>query len=360
MAKKKTKKKTREQSRQSLLHHIYDLIFKVFFGDPIIAQKFLEHFMPETVFRRLDFSHFQKRSTAHVSGRFGVSYTDVVYETRLRGSNRHTRVVILFEHKSTQPNLPVYFQLFDYLLQLWEEDMRQGRPYAIVIPIIFYHGERPWKQEEIFDLLDLPEEFWQYIPFFKYEVFDLSTVPIEVIERKQDIEYLGVLLLALKFARQWEQLAQHMPAVLWFIHSRSLGNREAMLLQSFFIYIENLLKMNSVKISQFTEKIPNDSQEAFETLVRVYGPMAVEWQLESERQEGFEAGLREGREEGRLEGREEGRLEAMQMLVEALMLSCPEWSDVEIAQRLGVPEELVRQVRQQRHAHNANGNDEKS
>lgn len=56
--------------------------------------------MPEAILRRLDFSHFQKRSTAHVSERFGVSYTKVVYETHLRGSGATTIILTVTMRKT--------------------------------------------------------------------------------------------------------------------------------------------------------------------------------------------------------------------------------------------------------------------
>lgn len=175
----------------------------------------------------------------------------------------------------------------------------------------------------------LPPGWQQYLPSFQYELFDLSQVPVREIFSRQDAEYLGVLLLILKFAHRWKTLAQHIPLVLGFISSQGVNIREAMLLQALFTYVENLLKMNRVKVAEFVAQVPEGSREAFETLMREYGPAAVEWQQE---------GLREGQEKG--------RQEAMRILVEALMRNCPHWSDAEPAERLGLEEAFVRQVRQ--------------
>lgn len=111
---------TQKTRARSSFYHIHDLLFKVYFSDPTIAEKFLLLFMPKNIHQQLDFSSFLLRSPAHVSSRFGVSYSDVLYETHLRHPKHLVRVAILFEHKSRQPSLAPHFQLLDYMLQLWE------------------------------------------------------------------------------------------------------------------------------------------------------------------------------------------------------------------------------------------------
>jgi len=58
---------------------------------------------------------------------FGISFSDVLYETRL-ATGAPARLLFLFEHKSYVPSLPIHLQLLDYLMQIWEDDLKNKRP----------------------------------------------------------------------------------------------------------------------------------------------------------------------------------------------------------------------------------------
>lgn len=95
-------------------HEPHDAVFKAFFSDAKIARNYLLHYTPAAIHQHIDFAVFQKIDTAFVSGRFGISFSDVLYETRLAGGVP-ARLLFLFEHKSFIPSLPVHLQLLDYL-----------------------------------------------------------------------------------------------------------------------------------------------------------------------------------------------------------------------------------------------------
>lgn len=100
----------------------HDAVFKTFFGDVGIVRNYLAHYTGPEVYGHIDLAALRKCDTAFVGGRFGVSFSDVVYETRLN-SGAPVRLLFLFEHKSYQPEHPVQLQLLDYMLQLWEDDL---------------------------------------------------------------------------------------------------------------------------------------------------------------------------------------------------------------------------------------------
>ncbi|MCS6929668.1 MAG: hypothetical protein NZM43_09245 [Saprospiraceae bacterium] len=64
----------------------------------------------------------------HVTGRLGISYSDVLYETYLRQEDHLLGVILLFEPESGQADAPLAFQLLDHALQPEEEDFRNKRP----------------------------------------------------------------------------------------------------------------------------------------------------------------------------------------------------------------------------------------
>ena len=109
-----------KRSRSRKKEQLHDAVFKTFFSDVAIVKKYLEHYTPPAIHQGIDFGVLRKSDTAFVSGRFGVSFSDVVYETQLK-SGIAARLLFLFEHKSYVPSQPIYLQLLDYLLQIWED-----------------------------------------------------------------------------------------------------------------------------------------------------------------------------------------------------------------------------------------------
>lgn len=103
-------KKTHLRKKEQL----HDAVFKVFFSDSKIAKNYMLHYTPAFIYNRIDFSFFEKSNASFVNGRFGVSFSDVVYETRLEGGAK-SKLIFLFEHKSYLPSQPIHLQLLDYL-----------------------------------------------------------------------------------------------------------------------------------------------------------------------------------------------------------------------------------------------------
>ena len=159
-------------------HEPHDAVFKAFFSDAKIARNYLLHYTPEAIHGQIDFGVFQKIDTAFVSGRFGISFSDVLYEACLL-SGASARLLFLFEHKSY-----------------------------------------------------LPEDWAAFIPNFHYVLTDLSRIPLQEIEEKVETEYLKNLFLALKFARSGRFALKEWPNVLTFGKPFYRSDREGILFQT--------------------------------------------------------------------------------------------------------------------------------
>ncbi|MDX2135286.1 MAG: Rpn family recombination-promoting nuclease/putative transposase, partial [Saprospiraceae bacterium] len=83
----------------------HDAVFKAFFGDVGIVRNYLAHYTSPEVYGHIDLAALRKCDTAFVGGRFGVSFSDMVYETRLN-TGAPVRLLFLFEHKSYEPDHP--------------------------------------------------------------------------------------------------------------------------------------------------------------------------------------------------------------------------------------------------------------
>ncbi|MBK8703414.1 MAG: Rpn family recombination-promoting nuclease/putative transposase [Saprospiraceae bacterium] len=187
----------------------HDAVFKAFFGDAKIAKSYLMNYTPADIQEKIDFSSFRRSDTAFVSGRFGVSFSDVVYETQLPGGGL-ARLLYLFEHKSYIPKQPIHLQLLDYLLQIWEDDLKNDRPLSFVIPIVVYHGRQKWPQRSLSAYLGNFPTAWQvFIPDFSYLLTDLGRIQQQTIINASEDEHLSNLFLALKSAHDGKMVRKN-------------------------------------------------------------------------------------------------------------------------------------------------------
>ena len=324
-------------------HEPHDAVFKAFFGDAKIAKNYLLHYTLKAIHGQIDFTVFQKIDTAFVSGRFGVSFSDVLYETRL-STGAPARLLFLFEHKSYLPSLPIYLQLLDYLLQIWEDDLKNGRPLSFVIPIVVYHGDRRWEQKLFSDYFPgLPKDWQVFIPNFHYMLTDLNRMTLQEIDGNLESEYLKNLFLALKFARNKKLILKNWPNILTFGEPFYRNNREGILLQTLTLYLFNLLDMTEAQVKQLNKQLPEPERDWIDAIPEIFGK---KW-----KEEGLRKGLEEGRKKGREEGREEGRIEEREKTTHAITINLiqkfPDWSDTQIAELVGVTEQFVQQVRRE-------------
>lgn len=329
----------------------HDAIFKAFFSDYKIARNYLLHYSPPAVHRQIDFSVFRKVDTAFVSGRFGVSFSDVLYETRLT-TGAPARLLFLFEHKSFLPAFPIHLQLLDYLLQIWEDDLKNGRPLSIIIPIVIYHGEKSWEQKPFSDFFpDLPEDWRVFIPNFHYLLTDLSRMPEEIIEGKQESEYLKSLFMALKFARKKQWIKQNKEKILTFGEPFFKDSREGILYQLLTVYLIRVSNMTSVEFKELKKESSKPPQQVIDFIHEIFGDevprfIREEWEAEA-RKKGREKGLKEGMEMGMEKGMEKGMEIRDKAITLKTLQKFPDWSDAEVAEFVGVTAEYVQQIRRE-------------
>lgn len=333
----------KKQPRSPKKEKPHDAVFKAFFSDAKIARNYLLSYSPPGIYQQVDFSFFRKIDTAFVSGRFGISFSDVVYETRLANSGS-ARLLFLFEHKSYLPTYPVHLQLLDYFLQLWEDDLKNKRPLSGIIPIVIYHGEQGWEQKSLSDYLPgLPKGWEVFVPNFNYLLTDLSRIPRRVIEDKQEDEYLRNLFLALKFARDKTLAKEILEEILTFEEPFYRDDRQSILSQLLTVYIINTSGMASTEYKTLKKELPKPSQVVIDFIREIYGD-EIPWFIREEMEEkAQQEGLQKGMERGLQQGLE---LKSHTFTLKTLQ-KFPDWSDAEVADFVGVTMEYVQQVRRE-------------
>ena len=113
----------------NLEHITHDGLFQVFFGVKKVAIDFLRSELPIHLLQQIDLDSMTREDTSFVSTRFNKSYLDIMYSGKLTNKNS-LRICYLFEHKSRQPQ-NAYLQLLDYMLQIWEDYIKQNQKFYI-------------------------------------------------------------------------------------------------------------------------------------------------------------------------------------------------------------------------------------
>ena len=90
-------------------------------------------------------------------------------------------IYALVEHKSS-PDALAPLQLLRYMTRIWtdwtKDKENNGKSLPVIIPLVFYHGQRRWTIPTSFAPLfgDLPKILQPYIPDFTHELTDLGEV----------------------------------------------------------------------------------------------------------------------------------------------------------------------------------------
>lgn len=186
-----------------------DALVKAAFSRPENAIGALRAVLPPALLARLDLTTLKlsARDTYIDDATLGQLFSDLVYEVQLAG--RPALVCfVLYEHQSTEDPLLIV-RISSYVAGVWRgwlADNPGARRVPAVIPVVLYHGPKPWSAPtSLVEVIDLePDDLaavGEHVPSFSFVLDDLSAVD-ESDLRSRDVAVLGrVAFLLLKFAR---------------------------------------------------------------------------------------------------------------------------------------------------------------
>ncbi len=285
----------------------HDRFFREALGRPEAARDFVRHYLPEPVVAHLDLDTLEVGRDSFVDDELRSHVSDLVFRVELR-SGGGAYVYLLFEHKS-HPDRWVTFQLLRYLVRLWEvaRAREAARVLPPIVPVVFYHGRRPWAVPLDFaSLVEGPAEFARYTPRFEYALADLSRYADDDLRG-------GALLRASLFALKHvfdADLPQRLPELVRLVarvasSPTPLGAVEALL--RYVCAASDRVEAADVS-AVLAQVLPGEGEEIMPTL-------AQRW-IEEGREQGLQQGLREGRQEGRQQGRRENAHRAVLEVLE--------------------------------------------
>lgn len=277
MARKKTSSNDSDKN-------IHDKFFKEIFSRKEIMIDFIEEIFPENLRNNLNVSTLQLQNDSFTGEELDEYFSDLIYSCEYEGK-KTIRISLLLEHKSYIEDFP-HFQLNQYLLNIWKEDLKQKQQPTLTIPIIIYHGSRKWKKRPVSSYFqEIDEVLENYIPSFDYLLFDISHYSDEQIRNFKN-RFFALSTILLKYSRTkkyFEQIAENFAEIIPVIFEYETNDIAIPL----FVYLSLTSDSTKEEITDILNKISPQNENKAMTLYRRLI------------------------DEGRQEGREEGRVEAI-------------------------------------------------
>ena len=155
----------------------HDLFIKGILSNQTEAIDFFDGSLPESITKLLQLENLELTKETFIGNDHKESRTDLLYKIPLK-SGSFAYIYLLFEHKSYY-DPKIFTQLLEYLSKIYNWQIENQENLTIVIPFVFYHGERGWDLGETFldnfPVNSIPEEFLKFIPNFAIQLLELKS-----------------------------------------------------------------------------------------------------------------------------------------------------------------------------------------
>lgn len=280
----------------------HDRFVRRFLGEAEQARQLIQWQLPPEVVAKLDLDTITPSKQSFIDQTLRESLSDLVFEIRL-ADDGEALVVLLFEHKST-PDAMTSFQVLRYIVGVLDQRQRDGKPLCCVIPLILYHGAKPWNVARTLpDLVDPPELLRSYVPAFTMPLVDLSCCTDKEL-RTESLFFANMTLL--KYIQR-DELAERLPNLLRLFRKLLPPATGLSSLEAIIRYLVS-----------GTDRVSRDQlKDAVASALRIEGENLMPTIAEQWLREGMEKGLEQGVEKGAWIGRIQTLQQVLHREVEA-------------------------------------------
>ncbi len=292
----------------SEINNPHDRFFKELLSQRANARDFLRYYLPHEIVAEFDLRKIELVSDEFVDEELNQHLADLLYRVKLkRGEDAF--VFVLFEHKSS-PEKFVAFQIFRYIVRLWDKFSRQGiQCFPVIYPIVLYHGRRTWRvPRNLRAIVDIKTDspFLNFVPDFEYYLIDLAELKEEDLH---GTPYLRAGLLVLKYIFDRE-LEKHLPAVF-----------QALKAQPPQSLIEHF-KTVSIYLSKVKNAVePEQLKQAIKVVFQEEGDLQMADFFQEWINQGLQVGMQQGLQQGVQQGQTEMTLALLEVKVGKLSKS---------------------------------------
>lgn len=293
--------------------NLHNNFFQACFSQPQAIRRLLAELAPKQVLALLGPEPLAPVPGSFVDRKLRGRQTDLLFKARLKKGG-DAFVYILVEHKSV-PDHGILLQLLRYKCNIWSRLCKDEGPLTPIVPVVFYHGVRPWTVAPAFQDMfgDLDGELRDLTDQFRYVLIDVGHIDDGSLP--QDLE-LRTQLTALKHAVRKDILEVGLPLL-----ARLLSKRPD---------VEVSLVLRYILLQH-----PEIGRDDLDRVLRQHAPELKERVMNGFLQEIFAEGEAKGKAEGKAEGVIEGKAETLLTL---------------LALRFGaVPRDVERSIREADH-----------
>jgi len=238
--------------------------------------------------------------------------------------------VFLFEHKSSSAR-HIHLKLACLVTALWARFLREEKTPPPIVPILFYHGERPWTlPSRLSEVLGLRPELASGMPDYELLLIDLSRFDDRELRRRVSAPEVRAHLATMK------HIHDPLPTLLGVVGEflKEIPNDRGIMLHTMITILDYISHVHpEVAPPEMLSLLTTFTQEEEMTTVVDYL-----------RDQGIEKGLQQGIEKGLQQGIEKGRQQDIERLLSKGVLS-PGVIASTLEVDLSWVEEIARQVR---------------
>ena len=302
---KSTNKKTTISKKQAidLIHkkssgNPHDQFFKVIYSSPENALDIFKIILPKDFYNQCNWNTLKSEKK-----NFPGKEADLIYSVALKAFPKHRiKIVLLIEHKSHYSK-DFFKQILIYQSSIYQED-KSGDILA-VLPILFYHGEKPYQWKTSFkeghfgkDLSKIPVFVQENMINYNLIVFDTNAPKVRKFFEDKKIKSRG----ALKALQKIWSLKKAVPEILELFASFSgFPERQK---KDLFAGLSNYL--NKARGISFDLLKKTEEKAIKEGILKKGGYMNFTEEIKKEAKlEGWQKGQKEGQKEGWQKGQKE-------------------------------------------------------
>ena len=290
-------------------HDIHDKGYKYFLSNPKIFAEFARNFVKEEWALEIDENSLVPLNKSYIAGDFSEKEADIIYRAKIK--DKEVIFYILLELQSTV-DFTMPFRLLIYMTYIWmdilksmpdEEKNRKDFSLPAIIPMVIYNGGNKWTAARRFrDLVEGEKYFGEYIPDFRYMLFDVNSYCEEELLEIKDI-MAAVFLLDQKTG--WVELLSRLKRLKFILQDRN--PEEFRMFKGWLkhIFRERLPLEGANEI----ERILDESKEVNDMVLNITQTIdemfkevelrGIEKGIEKGFEKGFEKGIEKGIEKGR-------------------------------------------------------------